>query len=153
MKWKKIQSTNNEYEASEHGDVRRVGGWRDSLKPKQKKNGYYEVVCCVNKTCKSRYVHRLVAEAFFGEIPKDKEVHHKDEDKSNNCINNLELIYHHENMKKSCLFGEGHPNSKATTEIVKKIRKIPLKQAYKDFPFLSTGCIYAIKKRNSWKHI
>ena len=43
-----------------------------------------------NKSCKSYYIHRLVAEAF---IPNPKNlpfINHKDENKQNNCVDNLE---------------------------------------------------------------
>lgn len=43
------------------------------------------------------YVHRLVYEAFIGEIPKDKEINHIDGDPTNNNINNLELCTHQQN--------------------------------------------------------
>lgn len=43
-------------------------------------------------------VHRLVYQAFYGIYPKHLEINHKDEDKSNNSIENLEAITHAENM-------------------------------------------------------
>lgn len=39
-----------------------------------------------------RFEHDLVWEARNGEIPEGKEIHHKDGDKLNNHINNLQLV-------------------------------------------------------------
>ena len=52
--------------------------------------GYHRVNLCKEGKKKNYYIHRLVAEAF---IPNPKglpQVNHKDEDKSNNCVENLE---------------------------------------------------------------
>ena len=50
---------------------------------------------------KSYYVHRYVYECFYGNIPKDKEVDHIDNNKINNNIKNLQLLTPKENMSKS----------------------------------------------------
>lgn len=38
------------------------------------------------------YLHRLIYEAFKGEIPQGLQINHIDENKQNNDINNLELV-------------------------------------------------------------
>ena len=53
-------------------------------------NGYHKVNLCKDGKYKAFRIHRLVAEAF---IPNPKglpQVNHKDENKSNNCVENLE---------------------------------------------------------------
>lgn len=50
------------------------------------KTGYY-----LNSTHKKR-LHRAVWEHYYGEIPQDMEIHHKDGNKANNSINNLVLL-------------------------------------------------------------
>jgi len=45
-----------------------------------------------------RYLHRLVAKAFFDYQSDDLDVNHIDGDKQNNNIWNLELVTHKENM-------------------------------------------------------
>lgn len=39
-----------------------------------------------------RSVHILVYEAFCGAIPEDYQVHHKDNNRFNNCVENLECL-------------------------------------------------------------
>ena len=50
---------------------------------------------------KSYLVSRFVYECFKGNIPDDKEVDHIDNNKENNSINNLQLLTHKENIRKS----------------------------------------------------
>lgn len=50
------------------------------------KTGYY-----LNSTTRKR-IHRAVWEFYKGEIPKGYDVHHKDGDKGNNEIENLEIV-------------------------------------------------------------
>jgi hypothetical protein len=54
------------------------------------KTGYY----LSNKTLKGKRcrIHRYIWEKYNGEIPKGYHVHHKDLNKSNNDISNLELV-------------------------------------------------------------
>jgi len=49
---------------------------------------------------KLHYIHRLVYEHFIGEIPKGKEIDHKDSDTHNNNVNNLQVITRRENLMK-----------------------------------------------------
>ena len=83
---------------------------RDKLiEPSNKNNikGSYLVVTLYNDEGRKKYmlVHRLVYMAHKGLIPKGLQVNHKDEDKENNCIENLELMTQKET--------ENQPNQKA----------------------------------------
>lgn len=53
---------------------------------RDEKTGYY-----LNSSIRKR-IHRYVWEYYHGEIPEGYQIHHKDKDKSNNDISNLELI-------------------------------------------------------------
>jgi len=58
-------------------------------------NGYY------GKTYGSRsLMHRDVWEYHNGEIPPDHDIHHKDRDKTNNTIENLELLLKSEHARR-----------------------------------------------------
>lgn len=52
--------------------------------------GYYTVSLCVNSTRKTFLLHRLMAETFLNNPENYPIVNHKDENKYNNCIDNLE---------------------------------------------------------------
>lgn len=56
------------------------------LKQSNDKDGY-KIVCLHRKTYR---VHRLVAKYFLDNPNNLPEVNHKDEDKTNNCVSNLE---------------------------------------------------------------
>jgi hypothetical protein len=69
------------------------------LKPKILPSGYNSVKLCNNGQMRDYYIHVLVASAF---LEKDKirpYVNHKDKNKSNNKLDNLEYVTHPENMK------------------------------------------------------
>ena len=59
------------------------------LKPQLRK-GYFFVCLCVASSRKGFAIHRLVAEAYIPNPEGLPQVNHKDENKENNCINNLE---------------------------------------------------------------
>lgn len=55
-------------------------------------NGYYRIHSTTQGNFK-KYLHRLIFEDFYGwEIPRGFTIHHKDENKRNNCILNLQLM-------------------------------------------------------------
>ena len=53
-------------------------------------SGYYKLTNSYIKT--NCYIHREVARLFLGEIPKGFIVNHKDGNKLNNSVDNLEII-------------------------------------------------------------
>ena len=60
------------------------------LKPSITKDGYLTVFLCKNGITKSYALHRLVAIAFIDNNGELSDVNHKDENKLNNCVENLE---------------------------------------------------------------
>lgn len=62
--------------------------------------GYKQVNLSKNGKTKKFYIHRLVWECFNEEIPDGYEIDHKDCNKSNNCLSNLQLLTRKANMLK-----------------------------------------------------
>lgn len=72
---------------------------RDRLLPQGfTQRGYKQVDVCNDEGIKKHMrVHRLVYMAHKGVIPEGMQINHKDENKANNCIDNLELMTNKEN--------------------------------------------------------
>lgn len=68
------------------------------LKASLNNSGYLLASFCKKSIYTKKLVHRAVWEAFNGDIPNRLEVNHKDLDKTNNCLDNLELVTHQENL-------------------------------------------------------
>ena len=72
------------------------------LKPGKNNNGYLRVCLCKFGKIKSKLIHRLVLEAFVPNENSDKlTVNHKDEDKTNNSLKNLEWLTIGDNIRYS----------------------------------------------------
>ena len=83
------------YEVSNLGNVRSLNyrntGKIQLLKAVNNGSGYLQVNLWKNGKMKHYSVHRLVAEAFIPNPDNLPEINHKDENKENNCVNNLEF--------------------------------------------------------------
>ena len=97
IRWKKYGKTLNGYEGlyqiSNLGRVKSLGNLqnrKEKLLKTNIRNGYYATYLYKNNKKKSLLCHRLVAEAFIPNSKKLPMVNHKDENKLNNCVNNLE---------------------------------------------------------------
>ena len=88
--WKDVVGFEGKYQVSNKGNVRTFQ--RDRCMPLKKKNtlGYMTVMLWDNKVRKDAKVHRLVAEAFIPNPDNLPIINHKDENPSNNCVENLE---------------------------------------------------------------
>lgn len=78
--------------------------------------GYKVVNLCSNSIKKQFYLHRLVASCFIANLNNLSDVNHKDLDKSNNNVSNLEWCSRLENMR------HAHEN-KAFINLEKKIKE------------------------------
>lgn len=108
--WKKIKGFEY-YEVSNLGNVKSLDKesemiwFIDSPKRIKKgkilkkilKGGAYNVVTFYDNGFFQKYIHRLVAEAFIGVIPKTHTVNHIDGNKINNRVDNLEIISYRNN--------------------------------------------------------
>lgn len=108
--WKDIAEFKGLYQVSNKGRVRSlprkiwngVAYWQkpiEILKPYKAGSGYF-AVCLVDKNKKRnrRFVHRLVATTFLSNDKNFPEVNHRDENKQNNQVENLEWCSHKYNQ-------------------------------------------------------
>ena len=68
------------------------------LKLQKRKDGYLQVNLCKNSERKKYLVHRLVAEAYLPNPNNLPCVNHRDENKENNALPNLEWCTHEYNI-------------------------------------------------------
>jgi hypothetical protein len=64
-------------------------------------SGYQEVILHKDRKRKPKLIHRLVAEAFILNQKNRREVNHKDGNKANNTVSNLEWVTPSENQRHS----------------------------------------------------
>lgn len=88
-RWEQIKDYEGLYEVSNLGRIRNKKTGR-ILKPLKNTNGYLRLDLCKNGIRRAAKVHRLVAEAFIPNPQNLPCVNHKDENKINNCLDNLE---------------------------------------------------------------
>ena len=89
--WKDIEGYEGLYQISDKGRVKSLRfGKEKILKSVIDKKNYLQVVLYKNKIKKHFQVHRLVALAFISNPQNYPQVNHKDENPSNNNLENLE---------------------------------------------------------------
>lgn len=86
-----LERYDGHYKVDEAGHVY---GWYDNiLKPKLTNSGYHQVGCYFKGKYYWELVHRLVYEGVSGgPIPDGLQINHKDGNRVNNAISNLELV-------------------------------------------------------------
>lgn len=86
--WMPIQGFEGVYEISNYGNCRRAG--KRNIAPKIERNGYIRYHLSKDNNPTTILAHRAVAIAFIPNPNNYKTVNHKDENKSNNRVENLE---------------------------------------------------------------
>lgn len=122
--------SNGNYAVSNHGRVKRVTIGRRTwpgrfLKPTLMKIGYHQVRPVINGRNVHMYVHALVAEHFIGAKPPLCEVNHKDGNKTNNHVSNLEYVTHGDNMRhafRTCLVNVANTIDSETIDTIRTLR-------------------------------
>jgi len=108
--WKDIEGYEGLYQVSSLGNVRSLNyqkrGYAKNLTPKVNNRGYEWVELRKNGKKKQFVIHRLVGEAFLENPNNYPIINHKDENKTNNKVDNLEWCTLSYNVKYSM---ERHP--------------------------------------------
>lgn len=132
MKWA-IPKSNPDLLVSESGIIvrmassRRIGSrWqefpRQELKPRSIGAGYLAICRKTQGKSQTLYIHRLVAEAFYGPPWCGAEVNHIDGLKTNNHASNLEWVTHSKNHIHAAQTGLS-PCAKITPKTVRAIKE------------------------------
>lgn len=90
MAWRPVVGFEGFYQVNESGTVVSLRTGKERKPVLNQKNGYCALVLCGDHTKKTVYVHRIVAEAFLENPNGYGFVNHKDENKLNNAVENLE---------------------------------------------------------------
>ena len=130
--WKDIEGYEGLYQVSNLGRVKSLEKLKGVqiqkeriLSPTTIKGGYYRVTLCKKGICNKYLVHRLVAKAF---LPQNITVNHKNGNKADNSVVNLEWLTQKENNIHAhqtglTPIGTQRKDAKLNEEQVREIRK------------------------------
>lgn len=136
-------------------------GLRKILKQNKIKNGYYVVYPSENGKKTALYVHKIVAETFLTNPNDLPVVNHKDGDKSNNSVGNLEFTTYSKNNEHAYRTGlkpsgENFYNAKLTevqAREIKRLGKYGTFQEIADRYGVTKATIRDIIVGRTWKNI
>lgn len=176
--WKSVIGYEGHFEVSNLGRVRSIK-WTKTprfpsrikkrkyigprvFKPQPARGGYLQVCLSKDNHRHSYSLHRLVAAAFIPNPEGKPQVNHKNSDRSDNSVTNLEWVTPLENMQHGAAYGNidnrGEKNtlSKLTREDVRKIRFLyPMLTQYKLAKLFGVDVsnIGYIVNRVTWIHV
>lgn len=159
---KDIQGYEGLYAADKYGHIYSLindKGRRKGMLIPYEKNGYLAVNLYKDGKCKHHYIHRLVAQTFIDNPDNLREVNHKDCNKHNNNVSNLEWCSRRENLQHSYdhglkRAGEKHGCHKLTEKQVREIRCSKLSQRELALKYgVSSSNINAIIAHRIWKEV
>ena len=118
-----IKMSMDEYIITKEGQIIN-GRTNRELKPQPNNKGYLRVTLCGKKY----FVHKLVAEKYIPNPEHKEQVNHKDGDKTNNSVANLEWVTNQENRNHAVknnlhLCGDKCPWAKLNSQQVIEIRE------------------------------
>lgn len=165
-KWKAVVFFEGSYEVSNFGQVKSLAREKNNKGKIQKiqerilrqaKTNYPSVSLWLEGVLKVKKVHRIVAEAWLPNPDHKPEVNHKDGNRFNNHVNNLEWATrkentHHAMVNKLMPSGESHKKSKLNARDVNDIRSSSEPQRVLAQRFgVSQSNISFIKNNLAWR--
>jgi hypothetical protein len=105
--WRPITGWEDLYEVSHQGRVRTIGRGKGRRPPgrvlcqRYNRDGYLRVRLTRNRLEWNPFVHALVLAAFVGPRPIGQDIDHKNGDRGDNRLGNLEYVTTSENVRRS----------------------------------------------------
>jgi hypothetical protein len=133
------------------------------IKPNLGRRGYFTISLCINGVCKTKTLHRIIANCFIPNQDNKPEVNHKNGIKTDNRIDNLEWVTHKENLAYAYelnLINNTGENNKIS--ILKDIQVLEIRDKYNkgvktsvlsELYNVSKSTINYVTARRNWKHI
>jgi hypothetical protein len=148
----------NDYEITKEGKVYSLKhNKRNEIFGYIDKYGYRRVIIYENGKRKKHLVHRLVVEKYISNPNQLPQVNHKDGNKLNNNVENLEWVTAKENIQHAIKLGlRTAGNEKITEKQVKEIRKLFEIKSMKEIAEMynvSLSCIKHIHAKHTWKNV
>lgn len=125
--WKDVIGYEGFYEISNFGNVKSLYTNKILKSDSVDKFGYVRFSATKNKIQKIKRVHRLVAEMFIPNPNNLPQVNHKDGNKLNNHVNNLEWCSDSENKKHAYKTGLMKPGNQYTKRTKQDLPRYKLK--------------------------
>ena len=170
--WKDIDGYEGLYQISSFGSVKALSRYKyngfshyqtkETIKKLTKNaQGYHAVGLSKDRRNSTKLVHRLVAFAFLDNPNNFNVVHHKDNNRINNNVDNLELTTLRQNLiyaieEKRHAFGERAASAVITEH--QAITVIELLKIYRTnevslITGIKYGIVKSIKYKKAWNHI
>ena len=159
--WKPVVGYEGHYQVSNFGRVKSIKFGKEIILKQNIRRGYYYVCLSKNGIAKNYFVHRLVAQAFLPNPDNLPQVNHKDEDKTNNNVTNLEWCTKEENQNHAVRtnlmqHGEDRPSAKLKESDVLEIYKLKGIMKASDIANkygVSKNTINCILRGSKWKYL
>jgi len=158
--WKDIKDYEGLYQVSNFGRVKSI--YRIRIQHINE-FGYYRIVLSKNSKLKTFSTHRLIAEVFLENPNNLPEINHKDGNKQNNCVSNLEWCTSSYNQIHAFKTGLQIPqcgiqryNAKLTETQILEIRQLKDKHTQTEIGKMygiSFQHVSDIQNKKKWKHI
>ena len=135
-KWRDIPGYEGFYQVSDLGNIRSIRFNKIRNMKSWDSHGYRAVELCMNNNRYTVGVHRLVALTFIPNPENKPEVNHKDRNKSNNNVENLEWVTQSENVAHAYRHGveprpthQNQPFQKEILDIIENKKYFSIREA------------------------
>ena len=134
--WKDVPGYEGLYQVSSIGRVKSLRFNKTKIMSQWSHNGYRMVEFCINNERNYFGVHQLVAMAFIPNPENKPQVNHKDRNRSNNNVENLEWVTASENVAHAYSMGvkprpthQNQPNQKTIFDLIEEKEYFSIREA------------------------